>query len=183
MSQALLRRLFNTLVTEHHRHLLAHARVLCQDDRVSPEDLVQDALIIAYERLEDFDQGADFGAWVRGIIRRVRLNQLRRRGATATDPKTMTDLIEDGGRLELDAKELFGSVGHDQPVLIGLQRCIESLPDLLRKGVDLVYFSGRSVEEASQATECSTWVLYKRLSKARELLRRCLAREDDGAMA
>src|SRR5262245_29715078 len=42
------------------------------------DDFAQDALLVAYERLADFRRDEDFGAWVRGIARRVVANALRK---------------------------------------------------------------------------------------------------------
>ena len=42
------------------------------------DDIAQDALLIAYERLAVFRAEEDFGAWVRGIARRLVANWLRK---------------------------------------------------------------------------------------------------------
>ena len=42
------------------------------------DDIAQDALVIALTKLEDFDRGGDFGAWVRQIARRLVANERRK---------------------------------------------------------------------------------------------------------
>jgi len=44
------------------------------------EDITQDALVRAYTRLSELEEGASFSAWLRRIAVNLSLNALRRRG-------------------------------------------------------------------------------------------------------
>ncbi len=59
---------FEILVREHHRRLLAYGISLAQNEVIA-EDLVQDAFITAFLKLEKIDTPASFPAWMRSIIR------------------------------------------------------------------------------------------------------------------
>jgi RNA polymerase sigma-70 factor, ECF subfamily len=48
-------------------------------DRTQAEDVVHDAVLIAYERREQFVRGTNFVAWVGRIVRNVALNARRRK--------------------------------------------------------------------------------------------------------
>ena len=60
------------------------------------DDIAQEALVIALTKLDEFDRGGDFGAWVRQIARRLVANERRkeaRRNLILSDE--VTDLLLD----------------------------------------------------------------------------------------
>ena len=60
------------------------------------DDIAQDALVIAYERLDVFRDDEDFGAWVRGIARRLVANWLRKENRRRVIlSEHMTELLAD----------------------------------------------------------------------------------------
>jgi RNA polymerase sigma-70 factor (ECF subfamily) len=63
-------------------------------DSAAAEDVVQEAAIIALGKLDQFEPGTNFTAWMGQIIRFVALNQSRkerRRRTAATDPATLDE--------------------------------------------------------------------------------------------
>lgn len=61
-------------------------------DRTEADDIVQDAAIIAFRRLDDFRAGSDFSAWVAVIVKQCASNYLRKivgRRTFATDPQSL----------------------------------------------------------------------------------------------
>tara|TARA_R110002126_G_scaffold64513_15_gene165255 strand:+ start:4685 stop:5221 length:537 start_codon:yes stop_codon:yes gene_type:complete len=48
-------------------------------DRVEAEDVLQEAAVVALEKLDTFQPGTDFGAWMGRIVRYSALNRLRKR--------------------------------------------------------------------------------------------------------
>ena len=76
---------------EAHRDRVA---ALCRRMTADParaEELTQQALLVAYERLPEFDGRARFGTWVYGIARNVCLNANRKRGDWLTDDGVLDD--------------------------------------------------------------------------------------------
>src|SRR5262249_60155117 len=64
-------------VREHQARLRASIRALgVRAEAV--DDIAQDALVLAWEKLPEFDRGGDFGAWVREIARRLVANERRK---------------------------------------------------------------------------------------------------------
>ena len=59
---------FAQLVEIHHRELLVYARSLTQDVNTA-RDIVQDAFVVAHQKVHTFDVTRDFGTWMRGIVR------------------------------------------------------------------------------------------------------------------
>ena len=61
-------------------------------DRESAEDIVQEAAIIAFERITQFTPGTNFAAWMAEIVRRCALNhrrKVRHRRTYAADPAVL----------------------------------------------------------------------------------------------
>lgn len=58
------------------------------------EDVLQEAALMAWDKIEDFQPGTNFAAWVGKFVRFVALNHVRKRGrrrTTATDPALLVD--------------------------------------------------------------------------------------------
>lgn len=62
------------------------------ENRADAEDLVQDAAVIAYRKLDSFERGSNFTAWLARIVRFCAANHRRKTGGrrvTATDPSVL----------------------------------------------------------------------------------------------
>ena len=68
---------FSQLVRDHHPELLVYARALSHDV-LTAREIVQDAFVVAYEKMDTFDVTRDFPAWMRGIVRNKWREWLRR---------------------------------------------------------------------------------------------------------
>jgi RNA polymerase sigma-70 factor (ECF subfamily) len=103
------------------------------------DDLAQDALLVAFEKRATFDPaaGADFGAWLRGIARKLVANALRKEGRRQqflasrvselllrADPERRHPVVEAG---DADRLDLLGE-------------CLERLPEASRRIVRMRYF-------------------------------------------
>lgn len=76
-----------------HTLWLIAAAVL--SDRAGADDVLQESAMIALGKLEQFDPGTNFTAWMGRIVRFVALNHGRRRSKLAgasTDPRTMESI-------------------------------------------------------------------------------------------
>lgn len=81
-------------------------------DRAAAEDVVQDAAMIALQKLDDYEPGTHFTAWMSRIVRYTALNQMRR---LASRRRTEVSTGEE------DALERFAGRG-DEPVAQGVDR-------------------------------------------------------------
>lgn len=168
-------RAFAILVHQHHRRLLGYALSLVATE-ADAEDIVQEAFVVAYRRLGDFDPERDFGAWVRGIVRNKALEWRRRR----KEP-----LVSEAALAILEARhsawDRVEADGHSGP-LDALRHCLGKLDDLLQRTTRLFYFENRSCREVAAATDCHESAARKRLQRAREQLADCVQRQT-GAQA
>jgi RNA polymerase sigma-70 factor (ECF subfamily) len=66
-------------------------------DQIQAEDIVQEAAIIALEKLDEFQSGTNLVAWLAEIVRRCALNYRRKtqnRKTYAADPASMVQLAQ-----------------------------------------------------------------------------------------
>jgi RNA polymerase sigma-70 factor (ECF subfamily) len=95
---------FSRLFEEHWRLLwCASAAVL--GDRSNAQDCVQQAAVIGLERLEMFDPGTSFAAWMTQIVRHVSMNEARkqrRRRTSSVENETLDAHAGTSGGIESD---------------------------------------------------------------------------------
>jgi RNA polymerase sigma factor CnrH len=159
---------FSILVRQHHRAFLAYATALHSN---SAADLVQDALITAYRSLGRFDPTADFGAWVRGIIRNKSREHARKR---------QLEMLSDDELAGIDAQHSAWAYATAEaqdrnPLFAKLEHCLQKLPDSLREAVNACYFQSRNSDEAAADLGANASSIRKRLERARSALRDCIA--------
>ncbi|HEU0299400.1 MAG TPA: RNA polymerase sigma factor [Longimicrobium sp.] len=158
---------FQTLVHRHFRAAYAVALALTREP-ADAEDVLQDALVRAYERLADCRQPERFGAWLAQIVRnraRNRLAYFRLRRAQpifAADarPAAGPSPHADAERAEL-RRALLSALGGLRPA----QREVVMLHDL----------EGMTHGEIAALVGCSEVMSRRHLSDARRVLRRVLA--------
>ncbi|MEK7270714.1 MAG: sigma-70 family RNA polymerase sigma factor [Planctomycetota bacterium] len=143
------------------------------------EDVVQAVFLKLFEdgrrRLKMFEEGRNFAAWLFTVARREALDWMdrhRRRSA-------LTPLVEPGPGSVL---ERMAEGGEDPLACVErseaerrLAKGIESLPARDRLLVRLIYFDGRSYEEAAQVLGAAPGSISPWLARSRERLRSYVA--------
>ena len=158
---------FSQLVHIHHRELTIYARALTRDLNTARE-VVQDAFVVAYEKIGTFDVTRDFAAWMRGIVRNKWREWLRRnRRPTMPEPELAAI---DAAVASWQASRAAGR----SDVLDALEQCLDRLPDNLRDTVTACYYTGQTGDEAASSLGISPAAARKRLQRARDLLRDCI---------
>jgi RNA polymerase sigma factor (sigma-70 family) len=149
---------FPTLVHRHQNALYRYGRGLGLDHDTAL-DLVQDALVKAYDRLDQCRERAQAQAWLFRIFRNGVLDwakNVRRTEVPLLDveePTIETDFAE---RHAL--REAIGAA-------------LAELPPMLREAFLLRHELGHSYEEIATITEVSTSAAKMRVARAREALR------------
>jgi RNA polymerase sigma-70 factor len=129
------------------------------------DDMAQDALLIAYERLADFRRGEDFGAWVRGIARRLVANWIRK------ENRRQQILSDHVSELFVGAAEQ--DTGHDDQ-LVALRACLEQLPESGRQLLHLRYFEELNPGAIASRSEQSATSVRQQLFRLRRALLSCI---------
>lgn len=134
------------------------ARSLCRDG-VRADDLVQEALLRAFDNLERFKPGTNLKAWLFTIVRNEHYSQLRRRKFEAHD--VANDLLP----------EPSVPPDHDGELeLRDLNRALTALSPGQRAALILVSASGFSYEEAASICGCAVGTIKSRVARARVAL-------------
>lgn len=160
---------FAKLVEVHHRELLVYARALTREDTTS-RDIVQEAFIVAYEKIEAFDVTRDFATWMRGIVRNKWREWLRKNRRYELTDEELSAIDEDIAAWQ--ATRASGS----STVFDSLEICLEKLPDNLRETVQSFYYEGHTGDEASEKLGVAPAAVRKRLQRARALLKDCVTK-------
>lgn len=163
---------FEILAEQFRPMVLTYLKALVRD-RLLAEDLTQETLLAAYQSLGTFRPGGNFGAWLRGIAR----NKVRENARAAARRPLIVD-----SRIIEGMEEVYGLFDAPQPQgeswderLAAIHGCVNQLSGSLRQALLLVYDQGYSLKEAAQALKSTFEAIGQRLSRARSLVRKCVA--------
>ncbi len=152
-------------------------------DRSRAEDVVQDAALAAFAKLDDFEPGTSFLAWMGKFVRYTALNDVRRRKMRAAAPLDGVDApASDGTAEETDARTVsrVGDLVSDQRgfdddvagALGGLDEVARACL-LLRTVHDMAY------KEISLLMDVPEGTAMSHVHRARKAMRERLAAEYD----
>jgi RNA polymerase sigma-70 factor (ECF subfamily) len=143
--------------------LRRYARALTRD-LIAADDLVQDCLARALDKLHLWQEGTDLRAWLFTILHNQYVNHVRRAvregaavGLNESEP-LLTRAPQQGKRLELR----------------DLERAIAKLPEEQRSVILLVGLEGMRYEEVAAVLDVPVGTIRSRLSRGREALRRLM---------
>lgn len=149
---------FDTL--EHLPTVRRYARSLARDP-VAADDLVQEALLRAYEKRHTF-RGEQLRGWLLSIVHSTFLNGVRRQRAEQGRVDRMALLTPQAAD---PAQEHSARLAQIQAAFLGL-------PDDQRSALHLVTVEGLSYAEAAAVMQTPLGTLMSRLGRARAALRR-----------
>lgn len=168
---------FEQLVQRYDRKIFRIAQHITQN-REDAEDVVQEALLKAYENLEQFQGNSKFYTWLVRIAVNESLMKLRRRRADRTvsldeeietEEDTMPREVADWSP---NAEQLYKQ-GELNEILT---KTINGLPASFRTVFVLRDVEGLSTEETAEALDLSIPAVKSRLLRARLQLRERLSR-------
>ncbi|BCH33796.1 RNA polymerase sigma factor [Mesorhizobium sp. L-8-10] len=140
--------------------LRRYARSLTRDS-ADAEDLVQDALVRAYERRASFRHGGNLRAWLLSILHNTFVDGKRSRRAEAIR-------IERAGEL---ADAFLDAPQEHSLRLTQLREAFLGLSEEQRAALHLVAIEGLSYQEAAEALAIPLGTLMSRIGRARATLR------------
>jgi RNA polymerase sigma-70 factor (ECF subfamily) len=165
---------FEALVRRHWRATYAGAFAVMRNV-MDAEDVTQDAMMRALERLEECRDASKFGAWLGQIARRHAFNALDARRVRATELLAAETAAEDTA-IGADTALLT-----EQHMLRGrLISALEKLSPFQRNVVLLHDHDGRTHKEIGAIVGCSEGMSQQHLFAARKILRRHLGVLRDG---
>ena len=166
------REVFAVLVREHAEMLLTYIRATIRDPG-TVDDIFQDTMLVAWRRFDDYDRSRPLAAWLRGIARKLILAHYSSRSHEPLyGSEAMLKLIDE--RMEhIDGQK--GDTWREQ--VAALEMCVEHLPEVLRRCIELFYRGDRKTEEIAEQMDTTREAVKKRLQRARRLLAECLHRK------
>ena len=165
------KRAFELLVEKYQRKL---ARLLSRfiRDPAEVEDVTQEAFIKAYRALPAFRGDSAFYTWLYRIGINTAKNYLMamgRRAPTSTEVEANeAEGFEEGEQLrDINTPE---SVLLSNEIAQTVNATIESLPEELRKAIQMREIEGMSYEDIAQAMNCPIGTVRSRIFRAREAI-------------
>lgn len=112
----------------------------------SVDDLAQETFVIAYKKLEMFEQGTNFGAWLRTIARNLVRNEIRRQSRRRVLATEVAEFLLDRAdeKATHPAAQVEQAEQHKQRVA-ALRACLRKLPKRSRRIVKQRYFEQLSL--------------------------------------
>jgi RNA polymerase sigma-70 factor (ECF subfamily) len=148
------------LFDEHIPRLRRYARALT-GDRTQADDLVQDCLARAWEKLHLWRRGSDLRAWLFTIMHNLFANEVRRR-------KSRPELLAlDDQALEVPQR----STAESGLALRDLEAALATLPAEQREVLLLVALEELRYEEVAKLLDIPIGTVMSRLARGRERLR------------
>jgi RNA polymerase sigma-70 factor (sigma-E family) len=151
-------RLLSQLFRDHYAALVRLACILV-DDRESGEEVVQDAFVKLYPKLEGVRDPAAMPAYLRSIVLNLARSRLRRRGVARrhSEPApTVSGSIEDGAVAREEQREVLAA--------------LRSLPRRQRQCLVLRYYAELSEGEIADALKISMGSVKTHTSRGRAAL-------------
>jgi RNA polymerase sigma-70 factor (ECF subfamily) len=161
------RHLYGELVARH-RPGVRRIALLMLADGVTTDNVVQQTFVKAFERLEDFQPGQDFGRWINAITRNLVRDELkkasRERGRMALyRDYLLTQLSGEGDSARTEA-QLAEALAH----------CRSKLPPLAARALQLRYDEELPYAQVARALGRSAEATRQIVTRARNMLRLCI---------
>ncbi len=160
---------YGELVRIHQAGVRACLLVRLQD-ATAADDLAQEAFLIAYRKLADFDAQRDFGPWVRSIAIRCLQNHLRKKRPYSVGAAAELEQLVDSTLDRLHPVEH----SETEQQLAALQHCLEQLDSSQRTFIERRYLLKQSIDEIKTAAGLAHSTVTMRLHRLREELRTCI---------
>ncbi|WP_420139694.1 sigma-70 family RNA polymerase sigma factor [Sphingomonas sp.] len=146
--------------TEHVPALRRYARSLALDP-VAADDLVQQALLLAYESRASFKPGSSLRAWLFAILHNQFISGRRRAGV---EQRALSEIARRN-------EEAVESGAEHAALLRETADRFAALPEGQRSALHLVAIEGLSYQEAAATLNVAVGTIMSRLSRARATLR------------
>ena len=166
------RDVFEILMRENAEMLLAFLRSNLSDGHVV-DDLFQETMIVAWRRLDDFDQERSFGKWLRGIASNLMLAHFRKLGKAevAVEQETLDWLETRFAQIQ----SLKGDSFADKLEL--LRECVAALPEKYQTTIQARYHQQLSLEQMVDQLRVALETIKKRLYRAKSQLGQCIEKK------
>lgn len=155
-------------IVRHYRGDVRRVALLMLADNLVTENVVQQTFINAYERLDDFRRGEEFGYWVKAIARNLVRDELKKSS-------------RERGRMALYRDYLIAKLStedqgqrREQILVEALGHCRAKLPATAAAAIELRYDRELSFDEVGHAIGRSAEATRQIVTRARIALKLCI---------
>lgn len=159
---------FNVLISRHKDRLWSVA-LRTTSDPEEASDALQDALISAYRRAEQYRGDAAVTTWLHRIVVNASLDRLRRKSVRPTT--TLPDHYENSSVEIADNRDYIS----ERETMMEISAALAELPLDQREAVVLLDIEGYSIEDAAIELNCPPGTVKSRSSRGRAKLAQRLA--------
>jgi RNA polymerase sigma-70 factor (ECF subfamily) len=156
---------FERLYRLHSGRIHALCWRLCGGDSALAEDLVQDAFVRAWNKLDSFEGRSAFGTWLHRLAANVALSDRRIRLRRVRNEQPWDEAVE---------RETPGPRGLVADLSEDLERAIAALPERARTVLVLYDVEGYAHAEIAEMTGMAEGSSKAQLHRARQLVRNAL---------
>jgi RNA polymerase sigma-70 factor len=163
---------FEILVRENQAMLMTYLRAVVKDGALI-DDLFQETMLIAWQKLDEYDHSRPLGPWLRGIAAKLIMAHFRKAKSDIVvfDDETLEYLSQQVQYIS----ERSGDTWDEK--IAALTHCIEALSDHHRQAIKLRYFEQTPPSKIAATAKTSVETIKKRLQRARAELLDCLRRK------
>jgi RNA polymerase sigma-70 factor (ECF subfamily) len=157
-------------IAERHKPYLHQKALSLSGDAETAKDLVQDALLRAFQNFGKFQQGTNARAWLVKILTRRYLDLVKHRRVVNNASVQLAQIPESG-----EYEPSFIGISDDQ-----LFAAIQQLDPRQREVIDCCYFKGMKYREAAKKLGVPSGTIGTRLKAAVDRLKAILTRASIG---
>ena len=156
---------FSCLYQRYEPELLRYTRRITGVDEEEAQDILQEAFIKIWRKLNEFDNDLKLSSWVYRIVHNEAVSFIRSKKSYGKDKKSdvdnlLEDIPDDSGQ-EPDVEEL-ALLTHD---------ILDRLPMKYREVLVLKYFGKKSYEEISDILKIPEGTVAIRINRAKKIFR------------
>ncbi|MDZ4676959.1 MAG: sigma-70 family RNA polymerase sigma factor [Oligoflexia bacterium] len=131
-------------LVKRHQKALYRLALRFTRDHGSAEDVVQDSLVKAYQKLHTFEERSSFKSWLFRIAINTSKNKLRAQSNTDLDIENVIVSVDSKVEADFEYKEVQGFINEE----------VQKLPDRQRMALTLRVFEDMSFQEIAQIMDC-----------------------------
>ncbi|WP_017446625.1 RNA polymerase sigma factor [Gayadomonas joobiniege] len=162
-----------SILVERHQSAVKSSLRLRLPIAAEAEDLTQEAFILAYNKLVEFDHSQSFAAWVRGIGLNLVKNHRRKQARVELESAHEWELEQ---LLTTELEHNFDFTTESNK-LLALETCFEKLNEQSRELMSAHYQQGFSLVELGKKYQLRHSAMTMRMFRIREKLAQCINRQ------
>ncbi|MFA5026094.1 MAG: RNA polymerase sigma factor [Candidatus Shapirobacteria bacterium] len=161
---------FGEIIKRYQGKLFGYIKNLINQNNMEVEDVVEDALISAYENLNGFDTSKKFSSWIYRIAHNKAVDYFKK-------GRVKTENLEDKEEMLEIGKKLIEEMEIEKENKARINRAVDDLELKYKEVIILYFFENKNYEEISDILHISVSGVGVLLYRAKEKLRKILKNE------